>query len=322
MSEVATRSAPLVRIPPLLRTVLHKIGWALAVLLVVASVSFALVRISGDPLALLLPPDADADQYARLAAQLGLDRPLWQQYLEYLGGLLRGDLGTSVFYDQPVATLIAERLPATALLALSSLALALLVALPAGIVAAVRRGSRTDSAISIAVLVGQSMPAFWIGIVLILLFAVTLRVLPAAGYGSLANLVLPAVTLSVYSLAVIARLLRTSLVEVLSADFIRTARAKGAGPRQVILGHALRNAALPVVTVIGLELGTLLGGAILTEQVFSWPGIGRLAIEAINNRDFPLVQGAVLFFAVVFVLVNLVVDLSYSVLDPRVRPTR
>ncbi|ANY07834.1 ABC transporter permease [Pseudonocardia sp. HH130630-07] len=306
-------------IGPLARTILGKLGSAVLVLFVVATVAFGLVRISGDPLALLLPPDASPEQAAGLAAGLGLDRPLWQQYLSYLGGLLRGDLGTSIFYDQPVTSLIADRLPATALLAVSALLLALVVAVPAGIVSAVRRGTRTDSAIGVAVLVGQSVPAFWTGIVLILLFAVSLRILPAAGYGSAANLVLPAVTLSIYSLAVIARLLRTSLVDVLSADFVRTARAKGAGPTRVVVGHALRNAALPVVTVIGLELGSLLGGAILTEQVFSWPGIGRLAVEAITNRDFPLVQGTVLFFAVVFVLVNLLVDLSYSVLDPRVR---
>jgi len=301
------------------RSVLGRIASALVVLFLVATVAFLLVRISGDPLALLLPPDATAEQSAQLAAQLGLDRSMWAQYVDYLGGLIHLDLGRSIYYDEPVVQLIGERLPATALLAVAALAIALVVAVPAGIVSAVRRGSAADSGIGVAVLVGQSVPAFWSGIVLILLFAVTLRVLPAAGYGSVANLVLPAVTLSIYSLAVIARLLRTSLIEVMSSDFVRTARAKGAGPTRIVVAHGLRNAALPVVTVIGLELGSLLGGAILTEQVFSWPGIGRLAVEAITNRDFPLVQGTVLFFAVVFVIVNLLVDLSYSVLDPRVR---
>ena len=301
------------------RSVLGRIASALVVLFLVATVAFLLVRISGDPLALLLPPDATAEQSAQLAAQLGLDRSVWAQYVDYLGGLVHLDLGRSIYYDEPVVQLIGERLPATALLAVAALAIALVVAVPAGIVSAVRRGSAADSGIGVAVLVGQSVPAFWSGIVLILLFAVTLRVLPAAGYGSVANLVLPAVTLSIYSLAAIARLLRTSLLEVLSSDFVRTARAKGAGPTRIVVAHGLRNAALPVVTVIGLELGSLLGGAILTEQVFSWPGIGRLAVEAITNRDFPLVQGTVLFFAVVFVIVNLLVDLSYSVLDPRVR---
>jgi peptide/nickel transport system permease protein len=173
--------------------------------------------------------------------------------------------------------------------------------------------------ISGIVLIGQSTPAFWIGIVFILLFAVRLRVLPAAGYGGAAHLVLPAVTLAIYSIAVVARVLRTSLAEELSADYIRTATAKGLSRSQVVLGHGLRNASLPVVTVVGLEFGSLLGGAILTEQVFSWPGIGRLTVEAIANRDFALVQGAVLFFALVFVVVNLLVDLSYTLLDPRVR---
>lgn len=307
------------RAATIVRSVLGKIASALVVLFLVATVAFLLVRISGDPLALLLPPDATAEQSAQLAAQLGLDRSMWAQYVDYLGGLVHLDLGRSIYYDEPVVQLIGERLPATALLAVAALAIALVVAVPAGIVSAVRRGSAADSGIGVAVLVGQSVPAFWSGIVLILLFAVTLRVLPAAGYGSVANLVLPAVTLSIYSLAVIARLLRTSLIEVLSSDFVRTARAKGAGPTRIVVAHGLRNAALPVVTVIGLELGSLLGGAILTEQVFSWPGIGRLAVEAITNRDFPLVQGTILFFAVVFVIVNLLVDLSYSVLDPRVR---
>lgn len=198
----------------------------------------------------------------------------------------------------------------------------LIIAVPAGIFAAMRRGRASDRGVMTGVLLGQSTPPFWVGILLILVFAVGLHVLPASGYGTFANLVLPAVTLAVYSIAVVARLLRSSLIDVLSSDHIRTARAKGFGPVKVVLRHGLRNASLPVITVVGLEVGSLLGGAILTEQVFSWPGVGQLTIEAISKRDFPLVQATVLFFAATFVVVNLLVDLSYSFLDPRVRSTK
>jgi peptide/nickel transport system permease protein len=304
-----------------LRTVATKVLTAVIVLFFVATAAFFLVRLSGDPVKLILPPDATAAQEATLRASLGLDRPLLTQYLDYLGGLPRLHLGTSLVYDQPVADVLLARVPATLELAGSALLLALLIAIPAGTFAALRRGRAGDTGVMTGVLVGQSTPAFWVGILLVLVFAVRLQVLPASGYGGFEHLVLPAVTLAVYSVAVIARLLRTSLIDVLGADYIRTARAKGLGTGGVVFAHGLRNAALPVVTVVGLEVGSLLGGAILTEQVFSWPGLGRLTVEAIQNRDFPLVQAAVLFFAATFVVVNLLVDLSYTVLDPRVRVT-
>ncbi|WP_433273512.1 ABC transporter permease [Pseudonocardia xinjiangensis] len=292
---------------------------ALGVLLAAATVAFFLVRLSGDPVKLLLPPDATVQQEATLRASLGLDRPLIVQYLDYLWGLPRLDLGTSLFYDRPVADVLFERLPATLELAGAALVVSLVIAVPAGILAAVRRGRPADVGVMSAVLVGQSTPAFWAGILLMLLFAVTWQLLPASGYGSFPHLVLPAVTLAIYSVAVVARLLRSSLVDVLASDHIRTAKAKGLSTTEIVFSHALRNASLPVVTVVGLEVGSLLGGAILTEQVFSWPGIGSLTVEAITNRDFPLVQAAVLLFAATFVVVNLLVDLSYTVLDPRVR---
>lgn len=257
-----------------------------------------------------------------LRASLGLDQPLFAQYLDYLWGLLRLDFGDSLVYGQPVSEILADRLPATVELAAAALAVTLVVAVPAGVFAAMRRGRGSDRTVMTGVLLGQSTPPFWVGILLILVFAVWLHALPASGYGTLANLVLPAVTLAVYSVAVVARLLRSSLIDVLSSDHIRSARAKGFGPVQVVLRHGLRNASLPVVTVVGLEVGNLLGGAILTERVFSWPGVGQLTVEAISNRDFPLVQAAVLFFAATFVVVNLLVDLSYSFLDPRVRTSR
>lgn len=305
----------------LIRTLAARTASALAVLLCVATVAFILVRLSGDPVKLLLPPDATAAQEATLRGSLGLDRPLAVQYLDYLWGLPRLDLGTSLFYDQPVSTVLAERLPATLLLAAAAMAVALLIAVPAGIIAALRRGRAGDTGVMAGVLIGQSTPPFWVGILLILLFAVQFKMLPASGYGTPAHLVLPAVTMAVYSIAVIARLLRSSLIDVLGSDYIRTARAKGLGTATLVFSHALRNASLPVITVIGLEVGNLLGGAILTEQVFSWPGVGRLTVEAIANRDFPLVQATVLFFAATFVLVNLLVDICYTVLDPRVRVT-
>lgn len=306
----------------LLRAVLVRLGTALLVLLCTATVSFFLVRLSGDPVKLLLPADATAHQEAVLRASLGLDRPLITQYLDFLWDLLHFDFGTSISYNEPVGHVLADRLPATLELAAAALVVTLVIALPAGIVAAMRRGRASDRGIMTGVLLGQSTPPFWVGILLILVFAVGLHALPASGYGTFANLVLPAVTLSVYSIAVVARLLRSSLIDVLTSDHIRTARAKGFGPVKTVLTHGLRNAALPVVTVIGLEVGSLLGGAILTEQVFSWPGVGQLTIEAISNRDFPLVQATVLFFAATFVVVNLLVDLSYSLLDPRVRTSR
>jgi peptide/nickel transport system permease protein len=301
------------------RTLLTRLLGAIGVLVAAATVAFLLVRLSGDPVALLLPPDATAEQEATLRASLGLDRPLLVQYLDYLWGLPRLDFGTSLFYDRPVADVLLERIPATLQLAAAAAVIALVIAVPAGIFAALRRGRAGDTGVMAAVLVGQSTPAFWTGILLVLVFAVQWQVLPASGYGSLEHLVLPAVTLAIYSVAVIARLLRSSLIEVLGSDHIRTARAKGLSTPTIVVSHALRHAALPVITVVGLEVGSLLGGAILTEQVFSWPGIGRLTVEAIGNRDFPLVQAAILFFAATFVVVNLIVDASYAILDPRVR---
>ncbi|MEE4545055.1 ABC transporter permease [Streptomyces sp. V4-01] len=306
----------------LLRAVLVRLGTALLVLLCTATVSFFLVRLSGDPVKTLLPPDATAQQEAVLRASLGLDQPLLTQYLDFMGGLFHCDFGTSITYGEPVGRVLADRLPATLELAAAALVVTLVIAVPAGIVAAMRRGRAADRGIMTGVLLGQSTPPFWVGILLILVFAVGLHALPASGYGTFANLVLPAITLSVYSVAVVARLLRSSLIDVLGSDHIRTARAKGFGPVRTVLTHGLRNASLPVVTVVGLEVGSLLGGAILTERVFSWPGVGQLTIEAISNRDFPLVQATVLFFAATFVVVNLLVDLSYSFLDPRVRTSR
>ncbi len=320
--DAPTPTAPGRRPSGLLRAVLSRLGSALLVLLCTATVSFFLVRLSGDPVKLLLPPDATAQQEAVLRHSLGMDRPLYSQYFDFLHRIPKLDFGTSVFYHQPVGHILAQRLPATLELAAGALVVTLVVAIPAGVIAAMRRGRAADRTVMTGVLLGQSTPPFWIGILLILVFAVGLRALPASGYGTFANLVLPSITLAVYSVAVVARLLRSSLIDALASDHIRTARARGLGPLKTVLRHGLRNASLPVVTVLGLEIGSLLGGAILTEQVFSWPGVGQLTVEAISNRDFPLVQATVLFFAATFVVVNLLVDLSYALLDPRVRSPR
>lgn len=315
-----TRSAVAsVRRSPLVRFLVKRLLQTILVLFCVATVAFLVIRISGDPVKALLPEGATIDQERTLRHSLGYDRPLLVQYLSYLNGLLHLDFGQSVFNQQPALDVILGRLPATIRLAAAALVFALVVSIPAGTISAVRRGRATDSTVMAGVLIGQSTPAFFVGIILILVFAVELRVLPASGIGGFNHLILPAITLGLYSAAMIARLLRSSLIDVLGEDYIRTATAKGLSPLRVIFGNGLRNAALPVVTIVGLEIGSLLGGAIITEQVFSWPGVGQLTVQAISNRDYPLVQATVLFLAVVFVGVNLIVDILYAFLDPRVR---
>jgi len=299
----------------------RRLGQSLLVLLGVATVVFLLVRLTGDPVRIMLPPDATVAQEAALRRELGLDQPLWTQYGEYLWSLVQLDLGESLFFHEPVASVIAERGPATLQLAAGALVVALLVAIPAGIFSALRRGKVSDSLVTVVVLAGQSTPAFWVGVLLILIFPVKLQILHASGIGGLDHLVLPAITLGLYTMAIVSRMLRSSLIDVMGEDYIRTARAKGLGGGTVVFAHGLRNAAPPVVTVIGLELGGLLGGAIVTENVFAWPGLGRLTVEAIENRDFPVVQGVILLFAATFVVINLLVDLCYGALDPRIRLT-
>lgn len=301
------------------RFLLMRIGHALVVLVCVATVVFFLDRVTGNPVQVLLPPDATVADARQLSQALGLNQPLIVQYLHFMGGLARLNLGQSLYYRSDVLSIIGQRLPATAELAAGALVFALALAVPAGIIAAVRRGSMADTMLMSLVLLGQCAPAFYIGILLIWVFSILLPVLPSSGIGGLSHLVLPAVTLGAYSLAVIARMLRTQLIEVFGEDYIRTARAKGLSSMRVILRHALRNASLPVVTVVGLEIGSLLGGAILTETVFAWPGLGQLTVQAIDNRDYPLVQGIVILFVTTFLVVNLLVDLIYGVLDPRVR---
>jgi ABC-type dipeptide/oligopeptide/nickel transport system permease component len=280
---------------------------------------FALVHLSGDPVLLMVSSDAPPDVVDTTRRALGFDRPLYQQLAQYLIRAAQGDLGVSLRSQRPVATLIAERLPATVELTLAALLIAAVTAVPLGIVSAVKRGSPVDRLAMVGAVAGQAMPIFWLALLLIALFGVRLRWLPVFGRGSLAHLVLPALSLSTIILGRLARLVRSSMLEVLGQDYVRTARAKGLAESRVLALHALRNAAIPIVTLLGLQFAQLLGGAVVTETIFAWPGIGRLVVEAIFNRDFPVVQGVVLVVSLIFVAVSVVVDLAYAALDPRLR---
>jgi len=275
--------------------------------------------VPGDPVEVMLGETARQADKAALRAELGLDRPLWAQYTGYLGGLAQGDLGRSFTFREPVSTVIAARLPATAQLAACALGVAIAIAVPLGVLGAIRRGTALDRGSLVASLLGVSIPNFWLGPLLILLFALQLRWVPVSGRSGWASLVLPAVTLGTGMSAILSRMLRSSLVEVLGAEYLQAARARGVTEAKVIWVHALRNACLPVITLLGLQLGSLLSGAIVTETVFAWPGIGSLLLQAIQGRDYPLVQGCVLVISLGYVGANLLADVLYRWADPRVR---
>jgi len=301
---------------------LRQIVQAAIVLLNVSLVVFVLVRIvPGDPARLMLGMEASEEAVQAARAQFGFDRPLYVQYAQFVGGALRGDLGQSVRFRRPVGELLRESFPATLELAVAATAIALVLAVPAGIYAAVHRDGVLDRLLMAGALIGQAMPIFWLGIMLITLFSVRLGWLPTSGRGSLAQLVMPSVTLSTYVMALLARLTRSNMLDVLREQYVRTARAKGLREIVIVHKHALMSAALPIVTVLGLQVGALLSGAVVTETVFNWPGIGTLALRAIQQRDYPVVQGVVLVSATLFVLINGAVDLAYRYLDPRVRLT-
>jgi peptide/nickel transport system permease protein len=298
--------------------IIRRCLYAIFVLFGVATVVFFITRLTGDPIAIMLPPDATAEQADKLRHALGFDKSLLQQYGIYLLNLLHLDLGVSLRYGGPTVQLIVERLPATLQLAGAALLFSLIIAIPAGIISAIKRGSMVERGVMTLVLIGQSMPVFWMGILLILLFSVRMKIFPTGGIGSWLHLVLPAIALGLQLMALVTKLLRSSLIETLGADYIRTARAKGLLPQTVISKHALRNGLLPVITIVGLEVGTLLGGSVVTETVFAWPGVGQLLVQAIYNRDFPLVQAALILLAGIFVLINLLVDICYVFIDPRI----
>lgn len=292
----------------------------LPVLIGVSLVSFGLLQlVPGDPALILAGEEATEEVLTRIRHEYGLNQPLPVQFLAYLRHAVAGDLGISIQSRQPVATLLAQRFPFTLKLAFLAILVSAILGVIAGVVAATRRNSTLDLAALLGSLVGISLPIFWLGLLAILIFSVKLRWLPAGGIGTLAHLILPALVLGAASSAVIARTTRASMLEVLRQDYVRTARAKGVGERVVIYRHALKNAMIPILTVFGLEFGYNLGGAVLTETVFSLPGVGRLIVEGIFARDYPVVQGALLLVATTFVLVNLLTDVAYAFFDPRIR---
>jgi len=334
----------------MLTYIVKRILGVIPVLLCVSILVFGFLRlIPGDPALTMLGERATPENINRVREQLGLNKPIHEQYLTFLGNALRGDLGRSVMRQEIVAEQIIRRFPATLELTMAAILIALIVGIPAGIISAVRRGTWFDTLSMLIALTGVSMPIFWLGLMLIFLFSVVLHVLPTGGRMeagtqfvpitnlllldavlrgdlqtfvlALRHLALPALALGTIPMAIIARMTRSAMLEVLSQDYVRTARAKGLHERTVLIRHALRNAWLPIITVVGLQVGRLLSGAILTETVFSWPGIGRWLVDAIYARDYPIVQGVTLFIAIVFVAVNLIVDLLYAFVDPRIRYT-
>lgn len=299
---------------------LQRLLSALLTIWVVATLVFFLIHlIPGDPVEVMLGEQATTADREALRAALGLDKPLVEQYAVYLGQLVQWDLGQSLYGSRPINDILAERLPATAELALVAMAVALLLALPLGMLAATRKGSAWDSGAMTFSLLGAAIPNFWLGPLLILLFSLQLGWLPVSGREGAASIVLPALTLGTGLAAILARMVRSSLLEVLQEDYIRTARAKGVKPTAVLWRHALRNAWLPLLTVLGLQLGAVLAGAVITETVFAWPGIGSLVVEAIQIRDYPLLQACVLLISAAYVLINTLTDLLYTWADPRIR---
>jgi peptide/nickel transport system permease protein len=299
----------------LIRRLLHGLLVIFGVLVVV----FVLIRLGGDPVLQMVPEGTTKEEIAQYRQLLGFDRPLYEQFANYMLHAAQGDFGNSLRHRQPALPLLLERLPATLKLAGVAMAFAVAIGIPIGILAALKRDSILDAAGMATALLGQSVPSFWMGLMLIFVFAVGLRWFPPSGTGSWQHLVLPGFTLGAYSTALNARLLRSSLLEVMGLDYVRTARAKGLTERLVVVRHALKNALIPVVTAFGLQMGFLLSGAVITEQVFAYPGVGRLAVQAIYARDYPVVQAFVMMIATIVVAVNIAVDLVYGYLDPRIR---
>jgi peptide/nickel transport system permease protein len=288
--------------------------WGVSVLV------FFLLRLApGDPVTLLLAETASPEQIAAAKEKWGLNDPIPMQYGVFLSHALRGDLGDSLFFQQPAMEVLLERMPATLQLSAAALFFSLSVAIPVGMLSALKRDSFWDYLGTGLAMLGQAIPPYWLGIMLILLFSVTLGWFPTSGRGTVWHLVLPAITLGSVLMALVTRLVRSGMLDVLGEDYVRTARAKGLAARTVIIRHALRNILIPLVTVVGLQLGALFGGAVITESIFAWPGVGRLALQAINARDYPLVQASVLFISVVYVFLNLAIDILYVYLDPRIR---
>jgi ABC-type dipeptide/oligopeptide/nickel transport system permease component len=299
---------------------LRRLVLTIPVVWLVVTLVFGLIHlVPGDPVAQMLGEGAPQPEIERLRHDLGLDRPLLEQYRAYVFGLLKGDMGTSFRNQEPVARSIAARYPATIELTFAAIAVSLALAIPAGVLGAVKRGTLVDKAIGIFSLFGVSLPNFALGPLLILLFSIVLGVLPVSGRGGISHLILPAITMGAALAAITTRMVRSSMLEEIHQDYVRTARAKGLPERVVLFRHALRNGLLPVITILGLQAGALLAGAIITETVFAWPGLGRLTVQAINARDYPLLQGCILTISLSYILINLLTDAIYSLVDPRIR---
>jgi len=304
----------------MVRFVLRRLALTIPVLIGVSTLVFLLIHlIPGDPVQAMLGDSASPQDIETLRERLGLNRPLYVQYAGFMTGIVRGDLGTSIRTNQTVTSAIAERMPATAELAAASMTVAILIAIPLGILAAVRAGTSVDHVATTLALLGISMPTFWLGPLLAIVFSISLGWLPVSGRGTMAHLVLPAITLGAPLAAVLARITRASLIEELGELYVLAARAKGVSRVRAVLAHAFRNSLIPIVTVLGLQFGAVLTGAVITETIFAWPGVGRLLIQSISARDYPAVQGCILLIAVTYVSVNLLVDLAYGFLDPRIR---
>ena len=304
----------------MLKTILKRILQSIPTLLIVITITFVLTRmIPGNPARTILGPQASAQYIAEMEIKLGLNKSKLEQYADYMIGILHGDFGTSYVYNRPVTSLIAERIPNTLVITLTSLVIAIFIGVGIGVLSAIKQYSILDYIFMILALVGVSMPIFWLGLMLIIVFSLNLGWLPSGGMGSWKNYIMPAITLGTGDAALICRMTRSSMLEVIRQDYIRTARAKGVPEKMVIRKHALKNALIPVVTVIGLQFGSLLGGATLTETVFAWPGVGRLLVDSIKSKDAPLVLGGVIMMTITFSIVNLCVDILYAFIDPRIK---
>lgn len=289
------------------------------VLIGISLVTFVLVRLTGDPATLMLPPETPKATVEAFRKEFGLDQPVYIQYVRFLANAAQGDLGKSIRYKEPVLDLFMERLPATVELAVASMLLAIVIGIPVGVISALKRNSWLDTGVRFVTLFGQAVPSFYLGLMLIMLVSVQLRLLPTGGRGTPEQLVLPAVTLATFLVALTVRFTRGAVLDVMRQDFVRTGRAKGLSEWLLLWRHILKNAMIPVITVIGLQVGAVFSGAVVTETVFAWPGVGRLMVQSITTRDFPIVQATVMIIALIFVTVNLLVDLAYAWLDPRIR---
>lgn len=310
----------------MLKYTLKRLVQLIPTLFIVVLIVFIITRvIPGDPAAVMLGPQASVEDVESLREELGLNESIWTQLGDYLKGLLKGDLGDSYYYNEPVSDIIAERFPATLILSVSSMLISLLVGIPIGVISATKQYSKFDYITMILALIGISMPVFWLALMLVLIFSVNLGWLPSVGMGSegfvdiIKHLILPSISLAVISAGVFARFTRSSMLDIIKEDYIKTANAKGLKQKIVVWKHAFKNALPPIITIVGIQFSSLLSGAILTETIFSWPGMGKLIVDAIEKRDYSLVQGGVIFVAFVYVIINLIVDISYALLNPKVR---